>query len=301
MCSAEQLAVRLVDDLWSDYTRRVPSARLYAELVRQKGGLIQHDHLNLRCFADGPGPGLSVFAFVLESLGYLPKKTHSFPHQHLTAVHFEHPSGRLPKVFVSQLHLGALPVSVARLIRVAIRSATSSLDNQARHDLAELQAKGTLPDEQAGSLGRALVRFFGRPWAPPLRRTVEAAASVSDFAAWTLLFGHSVRHFAADVRLQAVPDWPTLETTVAELRRVGVPVQPGLEGRPGGLLRQALTEEVVEACPVTEETGETGLLDWPYAGYALTERGVVVVNGQFERFEGFLDETPEHILLPLAG
>lgn len=212
-------------------------------------------------------------------------------------LHFEHPSGLLPKVFVSQLHLGKLPAPVARLIRAVIRLSETGLSSQARHDLAELQAKGTLSDPQAEALLAALRRFFRRPWAPPLRSTVETVADVSDFAAWTLLFGHSVRHFAADVRLQAVADWPTLEATVAELRRAGVPVQPGIEGHPGGLLRQATTEEMPEACPVTEETGESGLLDWSYSGYVLTERGAIEVNGQVERFEGFIDEQPEHALL----
>lgn len=291
--NAETITEHLLDRLWANYCQRVPYARTYAELVRQKGGTVVNDHCAFRTFNTHTGdqaPGIPAIGQVLESLGYMKKDPYHFLSKHLHSFHYEHANERFPKFFVSQLEVQLLPEETARLINQAVANTPNALTGDSEHILAELKAKGELSEESGELLVEALVRFFARPWDPPLRSSVEAVDEHSQFGAWTLLHGNSVNHFTAYINHQHVAEWPDIEATIAGLKAAGVPMKPEIEGERGSKLRQSSTQAVTERCVVREADGSLGELEWTYAYYELAERGHVEINGERQRFNGFLGE-----------
>lgn len=291
--TTEILTEHLLDRLWADYCERVPYAKTYAHLVQQKGGTVVNDHCAFRTFHTHTGqqtPGLTAIGRVLEALGYQKKDPYHFPSKHLNSYHFQHANERFPKFFVSQLEVDELPEETARLIAEAVADAPNLLANEPESGLAELTAKGELPDDAGAALVDALVKFFSRPWQPPLRNTVEAVNEVSQFGAWTLLHGNSVNHFTAYINHQHVAEWPDIEATIAGLKSAGVPMKAEIEGERGSKLRQSSTQAVREQSPVREADGTPGLLEWTYAYYELAERNFIEQNGEPVWFHGFLGE-----------
>lgn len=291
--NTEQLTERLLDRLWADYCARVPYARTYAELVQAKGGTVVNDHCAFRTFnthTGGQTPGYEAIGRVLESLGYQKIHPYYFPSKHLNSFHYEHANERFPKFFVSQLEVHELPEPTARLIKEAVADTPNLCGDDVGHWLEELKAKGELPDAEGERFVDNLVAFFARPWAPPLRSTVEAVNDVSQFGAWTLLHGNSVNHFTAYINHQNVPEWPDIEATIAGLKAAGVPMKPEIEGERGSKLRQSSTQAVKEPVPVREADGSEGTVEWTYAYYELAERGYVEENGERVWFHGFLGE-----------
>mgnify|MGYP002783836544 CR=1 FL=1 len=291
--TTETLTEHLLDRLWADYCARVPYARTYAELVQGKGGTVVNDHCAFRTFnthTGGQTPGYEAIGRVLESLGFQKIQPYHFPSKHLNSFHYEHANERFPKFFVSQLEVHELPEATARLIAEAVADAPNLLAGMPTGWLEELRAKGELPDDDAAHLVDVLVNFFVRPWAPPLRNTVEAVNEVSQFGAWTLLHGNSVNHFTAYINHQNVPEWPDIEATIAGLKAAGVPMKPEIEGERGSKLRQSSTQAVKEAVPVREADGSGGTIDWTYAYYELAERNYIEENGEQVWFNGFLGE-----------
>ncbi|MCY7353232.1 MAG: DUF1338 domain-containing protein [Cytophagaceae bacterium] len=291
--NAEAITERLLDRLWAGYCNRVPFARTYAELVRQKGGTVVNDHCAFRTFNTHTGqqtPGFTAIGHVLESLGYMKKDPYHFLSKHLNSFHYEHPSDRFPKFFVSQLEVHELPEETAQLINQAVADTPSLLAGGPEHSLAELKAKGELSEESGQQLVETLVGFFTRPWVPPLRSTVETVNKTSQFGAWTLLHGNSVNHFTAYINHQHVADWPDIEATIEGLKAAGVPMKPDIEGERGSKLRQSSTQAVTDRCAVREADGSPGELEWTYAYYELAERGYIEVNGERQWFNGFLGE-----------
>ena len=291
--TTETITERLLDRLWEDYCQRVPYARTYAELVRQKGGTVVNDHCAFRTFHTHTGqqtPGLEAIGRVLECLGYQKIDPYHFPSKHLNSYHFEHTNALFPKFFVSQLEVHHLPEPTARLIDEAVAHTPNRLGGDTSHWLEELKVKGELPDEAVAPFVEALVGFFQRPWEPPLRSTVEAVNNVSQFGAWTLLHGNSVNHFTAYINHQHVPEWPDIEATIAGLKAAGVPMKPDIEGERGSKLRQSSTQAVQERVPVREADGSLGEIEWTYAYYELAERNFIEQNGEQVWFDGFLGE-----------
>lgn len=291
--TTEQITERLLDRLWTDYCQRVPYARTYAELVQAKGGTVVNDHCAFRTFNTHTGrqiPGYEAIGRVLESLGYQKIHPYHFPSKHLNSFHYEHANERFPKFFVSQLEVHELPADTARLINEAVAETPNLCSDEVSHWLEEVKAKGELTDAEGEHFVDSLVDFFVRPWAPPLRSTVEAVNDVSQFGAWTLLHGNSVNHFTAYINHQNVPEWPDIEATIAGLKAAGVPMKSEIEGERGSKLRQSSTQAVKERVPVREADGTLGEVEWTYAYYELAERGYVEENGEQVWFHGFLGE-----------
>jgi len=74
------------------------------------------------------------------------------------------------------------------------------------------------------------------------------------------------------------------------LEDAGIPIKPAIEGAKGSKLRQSSTQAVDELCPVIEEDGSEGQLQWSYAYYELAERNYIEQDGQQVWFDGFLGE-----------
>lgn len=237
----------LLDRLWDGYVADVPSVQRFVALYAARHARpFENDHIALRTVArDGAGSGLAAFVPVFEGLGWTVRDAYVFDDVHLRALYLSHPG--LPRVFVSELDVDALPDAVAAALRRAPADPPPPVDDV-----------------------EALAAWFAPP-PPPPRADVELVAGASQYGAWCLCFGRRVNHFTA-----AVDD---VQAWQERLLNDGVRMKVGIEGDPipddGVGLRQTATAaaDVV----VTFADGTTA--PRPYAYFELAER-----HGGFDGF-----------------
>jgi hypothetical protein len=284
---------KLLAILWDQYKKRVSYAAQYQQMVEQRGGKVQNDHIAFRTFNTETGAqpaGVEAIARIFTALGYVQKDNYLFKDKKLTAWHYEHATNPAnPKLFISQLEVDQLSLATADLINKTVAHALDLVTTAEKESLSQLAAGKTLDGIKAEALAKSLAAFFTRPWSPPQRQVIEAVDKESQYAAWTLLHGNAVNHFTAYINEQHVSEWPDIETTVDALRKAGVPMKAEFEGERGTKLRQSSTKAAEDECDIIEADGSPGKMRWTYAYYELAERGNVPgPDGKPTRFHGFL-------------
>jgi len=284
----EQFAAELLDRLWDQYRERVSYVRTYEQVVGAHGARFFNDHIALRTFAGQiPFTGISTLGRIFESLGWRAAGTYQFPDKHLSSIHFEPPRPELPKVFISELQLWALPSDVREIILRSLRTHRLPVSDET---LANVARVGSLDVDSRRELLDRLVREFQElPWSLPEKADVLAVNRASQFAAWVLLHGYNVNHFTSLINSHGVPTLDDIERTVDALSQAGVPMKAEIEGERGSKLRQTATEAVVIDVDVSEN-GVQSRMPWTYAYFELAQRGEVFnpTTGISHRFEGFL-------------
>ena len=295
-----QIACCLWHQLWEDYSRRVEYARTYERMITEAGGAIANDHIafrSLRLIIKRPegsiNLGIPYLADIAETLGYQVAREYEFPERNLYARHYRHPEQDhfdLPKLFISELVVDALPVPVARQIEQTVSSGHFQRPtlNNAIEAASKADVKAIVAQLQA---------VFTRPWQPPNRSVVEAANAVSQYAAWVLLHGYAVNHFTGYVNRQQTPRYPDIESTASGLAQQGVPMKAQIEGSWSSGLRQTASKAVPEMVLVRDDaSGKLIEIPWTYAYYEIAERHCIEVSpGHRELFEGFLSSQAQNL------
>ncbi|MBE9167097.1 DUF1338 domain-containing protein [Pleurocapsales cyanobacterium LEGE 06147] len=290
-----QIIRHLWERLWQDYSYRVKYARIYQQMIEEAGGQIANDHIafrSLRLIIDRPegkiNLGIPYVANIVETLGYEVAGEYEFPDQYLYARHYRHPQQNhfdLPKLFISELILDALPPSITQQIEQTVSSGNF-------FNLPTLKSKieAASTETEIEQIVEQLQNAFVRPWEPPKRSVVEAVNAVSQYGPWVLLHGYAVNHFTGYVNRQNTPSYPDIETTARGLAERGIPMKDYIEGSLGSGLRQTATKAVTEMVTVGDNTtGESLQIPWTYAYYEIAERNKIeVAPGQEALFEGFL-------------
>ncbi len=163
----------LLDRMWADYVNLNPMARRIHELLSQRGETVVNDHIALRTF-DRPAVDIDVLAQPFVAAGYAARGVYEFPAKKLVARHFEAEEPSLPKIFISQIRVAALPPPAVDVIDTLLLSMDPRL--AARPDLC----------------------VAGRPW-PLSFAQYETLAAASDYAAWVAAFGFRPNHFTVSV------------------------------------------------------------------------------------------------------
>lgn len=287
----------LVENLWQHYLRRVPYARTYSDMVTARGGKVVHDHIAFRTFNTNTGEqpsGIRAFGHLLEILNYRKAGKYKFPKMMATAAHYEHPDPLLPKIFVSQLEVAELPEWAQHIIRDSVAEAPYLLSDEAIELMNILGDNGSITNEAGEILIEEITGYFRRPWKLPMREDLLKINDISQYAAWTLLHGNSVNHFAAFINLQNVAGWPDIETTCRAMAAAGIPMKEKIEGEIGSILRQSATQAVKEIISFRGENGEIEDMPWTYAYYEFTERGYVISDEGEKLFTGFIADQATH-------
>lgn len=295
--NAVDIAQNLFNKLWKEYLRRVPYARIYADLLQHKGGKLVIDHIAFRTLKTHTGEqpdGISDIRHIIKCFGYQPAGKYTFTKKKIDAIHFEHPDKQLPKVFVSQLRVEQLPEWAQQQINEAVKDTPYLLSNNGIELLNRLCVDFKLPAEAADFLEADLANYFKRPWNPPQKETVLQVNDISQYAAWVLLHGNSINHFAALINELNVKDLPDLVTISKVLDSKGVPMKEVIEGDNESILQQTATQAVKENAEVY---GEDGIeeINWTYAYFELTRRGYTEIDGHQVLFNGFLENQARHL------
>jgi hypothetical protein len=292
MKSAE-LAQQLWQRLWQEYRQRVPYARIYEQMIAAAGGTIANDHIafrTLRMTIQQQGYrmqlGIPYLAKLVEALGYEAAGDYHFPAQSLYARHYCHPEQAtydLPKLFISELIVEALPDPMAALIQESVQGGDFP-----GLPLATIATQTASAEPQA--LLPQLANIFQRPWSPPLQSAVERVNSVSQYGAWVMLHGYAVNHFTGYVNRHHTETYRTIAQTVAGLVQLGVPMKTQMEGGIESGLCQTATQAVTEPVWVQDDaTAALIQIPWSYAYYEIAERYQQQnSSGMPVLFEGFL-------------
>jgi hypothetical protein len=295
--NAANIAQNLTGKLWANYLERVPCAKKYDEIISQKGGRTVIDHLAFRTLNTHTGEqpeGIRAIKHIIKCLGYKPAEKYTFTKKKLTAVRFEHPDEMLPYILVSQLEVEELPGWAQHLINEAVKDTSYALPNSGIELLNLLARDGIITSEAADLLENELVHYFRRPWDIPEKETVLKLNDISQYAAWVMLHGNAVSHFAASVNRQGVSEWPDFETTCNALKEKRIFNEVNIQGTPGNLLQQCATPAVKEEVEVKDSDG-TALINWTSAYFELVQRGSTDENGEKSLFREFITEQERHL------
>ena len=284
---SEQLLAQLLDTLWDRYRERVEYVAIYESVIREAGGTFVNDHIAFRTFAlQQPAAGIFSLSRVFEALGYRAAGNYHFEDKQLSAIHFQHPNGQFPKLFISELRTWELPAGAQEIIHRIGQSHRHQIDSDVLARLANLDRGGS----DVELLTRVVDWFHQLPWTIPAKADVLELNKHSQYAAWVAVHGYNVNHFTSLVNSHGVERLNQLEGTIAALQKAGVPMKSDIEGAPGSKLRQTATEAVKIPVGVRDQFDKVAAMPWSYAYFELAERNEIVdpETGNRGRFEGFL-------------
>ena len=284
----ERFLGELFDTLWDRYRQRVVHVRSYEQLIAAAGATFVNDHIAFRTIASqNPITGIALLSRLFEALGYRAANCYQFEDKHLSAIHFQHPNGQFPKLFISELKSWELSPSARDILHRSASRHRPPLSEEVLIGLHNLK-NGDVAD-RAQLLQAAVAYIQDSPWPIPEKSDVEAINKESQYAAWVLVHGYNVNHFTSLINSHGVESLNDIEKTIAALQQAGVPVKSEIEGERGTKLRQSATAAAVIDVPVLDQ-GRTTTMSWTYAYFELAERGFITdpETNTRGRFEGFL-------------
>jgi len=284
----ERFLAELFDTLWDRYRQRVVHVRSYEQLIASAGATFVNDHIAFRTIAgQNPITGIASLSRVFEALGYRAASCYQFEDKHLSAIHFQHPNGQFPKLFLSELKLWELSSPARDILHRSVSRHRPPVREDVLLGLHNLRRGETA--SRAELLSAVVSQIHDLPWHVPQKNDVLAINQESQYAAWVLVHGYNVNHFTSLINSHGVESLGDIEKTIAALQQAGVPVKSEIEGARGTKLRQSATEAAVIDVPVLDNGRET-TMNWTYAYFELAERGFLTdpETGTRGRFEGFL-------------
>ncbi len=293
MMKSVEIANGLWNALWQNYSHRVEYARVYQKMIQDAGYSIVNDHIAFRSLGltvNSSGRkinlGIPYLANIVEALGYVEAGQYEFSDRFLRACHYQHPEQNrynLPKLFISELVVDALPATLATQIADTVSNGNFFWQPNLKEFLTTTSSEVIIT---------RLQKVFSRPWQPSARSLLEAVNTVSQYGAWVLLHGYAVNHFTGYINHHHNSIYPDLESTARALMQRGIPMKDTIEGSPATGLRQTATVAVREMVEVREVQSDRIIqIPWTYAYYELAERYLV----QGKLFEGFLDAQAQNL------
>lgn len=284
----EHFLAALFDALWDRYRERVVHVRSYEQVIAAAGATFDNDHIAFRTIASQEAfSGIAALSRVFEALGYRGANCYQFEDKHLSAIHFQHPNGQFPKLFISELRSWELSPTAREILKRSTARHRPLISDDALVGLHGLKQSASANDSQL--LQTVVSSIQDLPWSPPEKNDVVALNKESQYGAWVLVHGYNVNHFTSLINSHGIESLNDIEKTISALQHAGIPVKSEIEGARGSKLRQSATEAAVINVPVLDQGRET-TMSWTYAYFELAERGFLTdpETRTRGRFEGFL-------------
>lgn len=204
--------------LWEDFTGIAPAAATIRAALLAAGERVVNDHVAFRTFDRGPLP-LAALEPHLLALGYRRLAPYTFEAKRLEAFGYVHDDPLAPKVFVSELVVGACSPALQRVVDALV----SQVPAHAADDVDVL--------------------WSGRPWEPVDHATWRTLAAESEYAAWLAALGYHANHFTVSVN-HLSPALRGIEPVLAFVEGLGFAINDSggrVKGSPEVLLEQGST------------------------------------------------------------
>lgn len=191
--------------LWAHYSQLVPDVPKLIQAFQARCEEWTEDHVAYRTLP-GEFTGAHILQGVFEALGYTRKDDYFFDAKQLKAFWLcppdvqGHTRNASPKIFVSEL----IPTKFSSDFQEVIRRLTSQVTASPlrRIQLLRDQVKAG-KKEAADQLIRECVSLLTTfpSWNRPSLRDYEVLKKESEYASWTMLYGHQINHFTVSVHL----------------------------------------------------------------------------------------------------
>ncbi len=251
----------MFENMWHDYTTLNPTVLEVENVFKKRGEKLVNDHVAFRTF-NTPELGLESFKKYFLDNDYEVKGEYHFKVKKLYAQHLEHPSGKYPKIFISELLTEKLSESAQSIIK--------NLLSQVHREFSHKES----------------FCISGRPWKVHQQQYADLLAE-SEYAAWMSAFGFRVNHFT--VLVNALKHFKNLEEVNTAIKESGHRLNTSggeIKGTEAIGLRQSSTM----ANEVTVEFAE-GRKSIPGCYYEFAQR--FPVNG--ELYNGFVEQSADRI------
>ena len=205
------------DSLWSDYIRMAPKAAKIKKLFESRGEQVRNDHVAFRTFGLEP-VGLESLEKPILDLGYQPFSPYRFEAKKLNAYGYLHPDGSYPRIFLSELEVGAFSPAVQDIIN------------------------GLVGQVDAARVAREDILWAGPLWSPVSFTDYQTLLEESEYAAWVAALGIRPNHFTISVT--DLVKTPTLGEVLDLVQEAGYAINESggrIKGSPEVLLEQGST------------------------------------------------------------
>ncbi|MFY0663059.1 MAG: DUF1338 domain-containing protein [Natronospirillum sp.] len=245
------------DALWHQYTDLTPQAATIQAALTARGETVLNDHVAFRTFNIAP-VRLSDLEPQLLAMGYTPLEPYEFPNKHLDAFGYVHADDSLPKVFLSELRVEALPEDCQAIIRRLVSQVPVDANQSAD------------------------VFFHGVLWELPTSAEYQRLAEVSEYAAWTSVMGMRANHFT--IAVHKLKSFAHLEAVNAFVKDdLQLPLnQSGGEIKGGPQVYLAQSSTMADRTDITFSDSVT--LSVPTCFYEFAERFETPEGGLYKGF-----------------
>ena len=203
------------ENMWQDYLALNPQAKTIFNLFKQNNDVI-NDHVAFRTFGID-GIRVEDIAAPLIEAGYEEVESYHFEKKKLRAKHYQHPSSRMPLVFISELMVEAFSVELQTIIRQLV----------SQMQLAPVSSSEFL--------------YSGRPWSLS-SSTYSQLLAESEYAAWVAAFGYRPNHFT--VSINHLSQFSSIQQVNSFLKDNGIDLNEAggeIKGTPESFLEQSST------------------------------------------------------------
>jgi len=217
------------------------------QTFKERGDEWVEDHVAYRTLP-GEFTGWQILQAVFEALGYTRKDDYHFEAKQLRAFWLcppdmqGHTREASPKIFVSELIPHRFSTEFQEVVRRLSAQVTASPLRRIQH-LSELVKAGK--HEACDQFIQECVALLTtRPsWSRPSLRDYEILKKESEYASWTMLYGHQINHFTVSVHLMKT--FPAIKALADYLEKdLKVPMNASggvVKGTPELLLEQIAT------------------------------------------------------------
>lgn len=191
--------------LWAHYSQLVPVVPKLIQAFKERGEEWTEDHVAYRTLP-GEFTGAHVLQGVFEALGYVRKDDYFFDAKQLKAFWLcppdvqGHTRDASPKIFVSEL----IPAKFSSEFQEVIRRLGSQVSASPLRRIKQLREQVKAGDQKAADqMIRECVSLLTTypSWSRPSLHDYEVLKKESEYASWTMLFGHQINHFTVSVHL----------------------------------------------------------------------------------------------------
>lgn len=180
-------AEKVLNGLMRRYKERVPDVQaiinaMIKENIIRDAGEIENDHIAFRTMGV-PKLGIQSLEKVFLHYGYEKRDYYYFPEKKLDAYWYAPPSGKYPRIFISELRVKDLPSTIQDII--------TSYTNEVKSDPVD-----ALNLDNAEEVDQ----FLHSPlWRTPSIEDYEQLAAVNEYAAWVIYNRYYLNHFTISV------------------------------------------------------------------------------------------------------
>lgn len=286
--SQKNIATELIYKLlWNEYKNCHESLSYIEELYSEHDFPILFDHISFRslnCKIGGQPAGVKAFEYVFSILGYEIKEKYSLKDKKITAFYYEHYSGELPKLYISQFEVTKLHKDIKQDIKKIAFNTENFFDKETKKLLNKVDKLGVVSKSESEIVINKLFSFFTQDLFKVNKEVYNKYSEESEYLSWLLAFGNRPHHFAVPIHEACPKGFQTIEDTLESLENNNIPIENSIYSDKKDLFKKIITQSsIVEKKFICENVEEIdyGFIEFVERGVQKDDKelGTILYNG----------------------